>query len=313
MKIAITGASSFIGTHLLSSYRANEHEINVLSRKPLQVLPENVTSFRGDLLDSACLEGFVKDCDVVVNLVYLWDADCKQNLQAIENLAKVCAAAGVKRLVHCSSSSVYGGVKEVVIDEKTACLPITEYACTKMAIEELLMKKFSGELEIIILRPTQVFGPGGKNLLKLIHDLSHKTKFKNYLKSCLLSQRKMNLVYIENVIEALYFLMTKKDLQFNTYVISDDEDYSNEFKNVESLIKAELNIQESKIPHLFLPLFFYTAIYKIISKGNIHPRASFINLNLKQEGFKKPVHFKEGLKNFLNWYKYENIKCKSID
>lgn len=121
LKIGITGANSFIGTHLLEKLSRQNLTIHALSRTQQisNISYDNVSFYTGNLLDGSTLLNFIKGCDVVVNLAYLWEENYTQNLQSIENLAKICAANDIRRFIHCSTTSVYGNVLTDIVDEKT--------------------------------------------------------------------------------------------------------------------------------------------------------------------------------------------------
>lgn len=307
LKIAITGANSFIGSHLLEKLSHLDLTINALSRNShLQnTFYNNVTLYSGDLLEPSTLECFIKGCDIVINLSYLWEGSYTQNLEAIENLAKICAFHKIKRFIHCSTTSVYGEIKENIVDEDTHCNPQTEYAKTKRAIENYLLENYNDSFELIILRPTQVFGPKGKNLVKLADDLVRGSSFKNYLKSCLMAKKPMNLVCVDNVVGALEYLIHIKKPKELIYIISDDEVKENNFQHVENYLMNQFKIPYL-IPSFSLPLLFYKNFYQMLGKGAINPRSVYCGKNLSEAGYIKPVQFEEGLEKFVNWYR-ENI------
>lgn len=304
LKIAVTGASSFIGSHLLENLSRKNITINALSRnvQPTDIIYNNVTRYSGNLLEKKTLINFIKGCDVVVNLSYLWEENCAKNLEAINNLAILCADHQIKRLIHCSTTSVYGNIEADVVDENAPCSPQTQYSKTKLAIENYLLENHAHSFEIAILRPTQVFGPKGKNLVKLAHNLTQGFVIKNYLKSCLMAKRPMNLVCVDNVIGALDYLIHLKDLREHVYIISDDEIKENNFQHVENYLMNQLQTPPYFIPQLPLPLFLYKNFYRLICKGTINPNIVYLGKNLTKSGYIKPVSFEEGLTKFINWY-----------
>lgn len=304
LKIGITGANSFIGTHLLEKLSRQNLTIHALSRTQQisNISYDNVSFYTGNLLDGSTLLNFIKGCDVVVNLAYLWEENYTQNLQSIENLAKICAANDIRRFIHCSTTSVYGNVLTDIVDEKPPCNPQTNYARTKLAIENYLLENYSNIFELAILRPTQVFGPRGKNLVKLADDLSQGSAFQNFLKSCLMAKRPMNLVCVDNVVGALDYLIHLNRFDNLIYIISDDEVEENYFHKVEQYLMDKLKIPDYFMPNLPLPLSVYKNFYRMLGKGTINPRTVYLGKNLADSGYIKPVSFKEGLTKFVNWY-----------
>src|SRR6185312_1779779 len=110
--------------------------------------------------DSAALERLLEPGAVVLNFAY--QAGAAEKLA--EALGVACAARKVRRLVHVSTVSVYGAVRGEHVDEGTPCAPRTPYELEKHAAEEILERHARGRFELVILRPTAVFGPGGRNL-----------------------------------------------------------------------------------------------------------------------------------------------------
>lgn len=303
-KFIITGASSFIGRHLLDEL-GQDHAIKVLSSKrdyPDFFNVANITVHTGNLLDKNSLSSFVETDSTVINLAYLWQESQEQNLQAIENLATLCVKNNIKRFIHCSTTSVYGNIKTNMVDENSFCAPQSQYAKTKLALEKHLLENYRDKFEIAILRPTQVFGAYGKNLLKLANDLKNGSSLKNYMKSCLMAKRNMNLVSVKNVVSAIKFLAQAKHLQEKIFIISDDESEPRYYADIEAYLMQQLAIKNYNIPVLPLPLFIYKSVYKFFKKEDINPRTIYINKNLENMGFVKAAKFADGLASFISWY-----------
>ncbi|KTD11585.1 putative NAD dependent epimerase/dehydratase family protein [Legionella gratiana] len=305
LKVAITGANSFIGSHLIEKLSSLNVTINALYRNAPRMNNHynNVHFYSGNLLESATLKDFIKGCDVVINLSYLWEHDCTQNLEAIRNLADTCVSHKIKRFIHCSTTSVYGTVVINSVDEDTPCNPQTEYAKTKFALENYLLEHYISSFEIMILRPTQVFGPRGKNLLKLADDLIKGSSLKNYLKSSLMAKKPMNLVCVDNVVGAIEYLVYLKKSNKFIYIVSDDDAKANNFHQVESYLMSQLKIPDYFFPYCSLPLFLYKNLSRIMGKGSINPKTIYYGKNLTDAGYIKPVKFEDGLAKFMEWYK----------
>ena len=308
--IAITGATGFIGLHLLD-HLAHQKDIQIrmlihrdINNKILN--RDNIIYVEGDLLKFETLNKLIVPGCTVVNLVYLRDCSKQENLSAIANLAEACAKAKIKRFIHCSTVVVAGNVKDDVITEKTPCSPVNIYEKTKLKIENLLLEKYGGLFEVVILRPTAVFGPGGKNLLKLANDLRYSNRIINYLKSCLFNYRKINLVYIDNVVSSIAFLIdTDKKIDREIFIVSDDEYHANNYRDVEQFLMRSFGYKDYLLPRVPLPFFILTSILKLAGKSNLNPTSVYDCQKLLSAGFKKPVLFEEGLVCFTDWYKSE--------
>jgi nucleoside-diphosphate-sugar epimerase len=155
MKLAVTGGTGFIGTHLIDAAVAAGHEVLALTRRE-QLPRERVTWIMGDLHDRSALEQVVEDVDAAIHVAGVISA---QSAAAFENgnvlgtLAFLAAATagGVRRFVHLSS---------LAAREPNLSL----YGDSKARGEDLVM---SSGLDWSIVRPPAVYGPGDRETLEL--------------------------------------------------------------------------------------------------------------------------------------------------
>jgi len=150
MKILVTGATGFVGCHLLN--KLDKYEVNILSRKKTSI--KGVKIFIGDLFDKKILLEASK-VDDVIHLAGISDGNvCKVNYEGTKNLIDACTENRVKKFIFISS---YDAVLN------------TDYGKSKLKAEEYL--KNSG-LNYIIFRPTVIYGRNSKKdigrLIKLI-------------------------------------------------------------------------------------------------------------------------------------------------
>lgn len=301
--VSITGASGFIGRHLLRFLENNQVvKINCLRSSNQNI--SNCKIVEGDLLRPDSLEQLLEPGCVVVNLAFLSNRPSEDNLAAMANLADACIRARVKRLIHCSTAVVAGRARVTEVTEGTLCAPENAYEVVKYEIEKLLAEKSKGHFELVILRPTAVFGPGGKNLLKLADDLTHGSRFVNYLKSCLYGDRKMNLVCVDNVTAAISFLIeSSQRFDRDIFIISDDEAPANNYREAEKFLMQSLSVDDYAFPRLVLPRFILVMALKLSGKANVNPARIYQSTKLMGAGFEKKVAFESGLKTFSDWYR----------
>jgi nucleoside-diphosphate-sugar epimerase len=155
MKLAITGGTGFVGSHLLELALATGHEVNALTRRE-QEPRENLQWILGDLQDRAALEALVTNVDAVIHVagVITGHHAAAFELGNVGGTLSVLAAAtagGVRRFVHVSS---------LAAREPRLSL----YGASKLRAEELV--EGSG-LDWAIVRPPAVYGPGDKETLEL--------------------------------------------------------------------------------------------------------------------------------------------------
>lgn len=313
--IAVIGASGFIGKELLRRLAIrSDLRIRAMVRgeqNEIQVKGSNIEVVRGDMREHASMRALLEPDCIVVNLAYLSSKSNDENLVAMCDLADACASAHVKRLVHCSTATVVGGVQDSEITEETQCEPKSEYERTKLEIENVLLGKAANRFEVVILRPTAVFGPNGKNLLKVANDLMLGNSIVNYIRSCLYGHRKMNLVCVDNVASALVFLAEKdRPVDRQIFIISDDEDLGNNYRNIEKYLIKTLGYKDYWLPPVALPQSVLSMILKLTRRSNTNPNRVYSSGKLVAAGFKKAVSFEMGLELFATWYRGELLSNK---
>jgi nucleoside-diphosphate-sugar epimerase len=258
---------------------------------------------RGDLLDPNSLGQFVEPGSTVINLSYLWNAGEAVNLEVTANLLEACLAGGAKRLIHCSTAAVVGRSPEDYITELTPCRPVTEYGTTKLKIEGAITTFAQGRFDTVILRPTSVFGPGGDPLKKLANDLVSGHGALNYLKSCLFDRRRMNLVHVADVVEAILFMVRRVEaLAGGIFIVSDDEAPDNHFAAVERAMRRSFGLGDYPIPRLPLPDLFIRTLLACRGRNTINPRSVFVPAKLLALGFVLPIRFEDALSEYISWY-----------
>jgi len=304
--IAITGASGFIGRNLVAGLQGRGGDrIKLLARTQTSNGQHSgqVEIVKGDLLSPASLAGFLEPGCIVINLVYFWDADEAANLTAISNLVGACKAVGVKRLVHVSTAAVVGRENECLITESTPCSPVSEYGVTKLSIENLIRRERSGSIDVAILRPTSVFGPGGEPLGKLADSVARGLRLLNYLKSSLFNRRRMNLVHVSNVVAAIIFLANRpENLAGEVFIVSDDDSAANNFSDVESALMRGLGVSDYCLPRVPVPLGVLKLLLSILGRNNVNPRCNYSSEKLLRLGFRRQVSFEAGLSDYISAY-----------
>lgn len=310
--VSVIGASGFIGKYLLATLaERREFEVRVLTRsRGMKSQNGSQVSFvEGDLLQAGTLDAMFEPGCTVINLAYLASGSRQDNLEAMKNLAEACARSGVRRLIHCSTAVVAGMTKEDWVDECTPCNPVTEYERTKLEIERVLLARASESFEICILRPTAVFGPGGKNLLKLAKELEMDSLWSNYARSCLFYRRSMNLVCVENVVAALIFLLDADGkIDREIFIVSDDDAPMNNYRDIETRLLDKLG-KHFPVKSVPLPLMFLGVFRQILGKPAVNLTVKYSDKKLASFGFKKPQSLEDGIELFASYYiKHEHPK-----
>jgi len=314
--VVVVGANGFIGRHLITGILCQkETKLRVLVHRDSPddfFNKDNITVIKGDLLCPETLDKLCVENATVINVAYLRNQPRQDNLTAINNLLKACMKAKISFFIHCSTAAVFGRVSSDIVTENTKCNPVNEYEITKMQIEGAVLK--SGRaFDAVILRPTAIFGPGGRNLLKLANDLRSGNKIANYLKACLYNMRKMNLVSVHNVVAAIKLLMqTNMKINREVFIVSDDECPFNNYSYIERYLTKNLGLAGHPFPVIPFPHFFLKTLLKLAGKSNFNPCCVYSSEKLLNLGFKKTALFEDELADFADWYKHYSEAKKSV-
>jgi nucleoside-diphosphate-sugar epimerase len=172
MKIAITGATGFLGRTLVAMAAARGHDVTATARGitgPAD-FGGKIRFAPADLNDAAVLRSAIADCEIIVHTAALsaaWGhpADFERvNVTGTCNVVNAASAAPARRLVHVSSTSLYFAFRDrfAIAEQAPLPSPVNAYAATKRRAEEEA-QRFAGE--VFIARPRGIFGPGDPHLL----------------------------------------------------------------------------------------------------------------------------------------------------
>ena len=161
-RVAVTGASGFIGRRLAAALVADGIEVTALSRGRMpRGTGSNLRLIAGDLRDADSVARLLEGADTLYNLAYDVRASGADNLAGFDTLLAGAQAAGTRRIVHLSSVVVYDAWPDADCVETGAMTPRApgSYRDTKIAMEGRLT---ASGLSAAILQPTIVYGPGSR-------------------------------------------------------------------------------------------------------------------------------------------------------
>ena len=228
MKILVTGATGFVGRALCGHLAVNGHRAIPAVRRASGLADEVAV---GDLGESTDWRIALAGCDAVVHLaarVHVMD-DCAQDPEAVYraintdatlNLARQAAAAGVRRLVYISSIKVNGEGADTPYRETDAPAPEGGYAKSKWEAEQGLrqIEQETG-LEVVILRPPLVYGPGVKaNFMRLMRLVE-----RGWPLPLGAIHNRRSLLYLGNFVDAIRLCVEHPAAAGRTFLLDDGE------------------------------------------------------------------------------------------
>lgn len=179
-KILVTGAGGFIGSHLTESLTETGAKVTAFIRYNsrndhglLEFLPamtkENITIIQGDLRDSETIRNVMQGMEVVFHLgaliaipySYFRPTEViETNIIGTSNVLNAAKLADVKKIVHTSTSEVYGTAQYVPIDEKHPLQAQSPYSASKIGADKIAESFYrSYSLPIVTIRPFNTYGP----------------------------------------------------------------------------------------------------------------------------------------------------------
>jgi nucleoside-diphosphate-sugar epimerase len=289
--ICLTGATGFLGSHLTANLEKGGARLRALSRKA-----EGGMFVRGDLADPSAVMNLVTEGSTIVHLAYAHDLD---NLAVAESLANAAITRGAGQFVHVSTAVVVGKTREDVVDESTPAAPVTEYEREKLEIERLLANRLQGRVALKILRPTAVFGSGGRNLISLAEHLDRSSRSRIALRMSVMGRRQMNLVAVENVVAAIVHLMSH-DIA-GPMIVNDDDSGANDYADVARLMMEGMGLAPLSAP---VDLSFALSLaLRVLGRRLENPKTTFSSRRLRESGYAPVIGFDDAVRRFGAWYR----------
>lgn len=231
---AVTGASGFVGGELLRALAARAVPLRLLARRPLPALPENAVRHCGDLTDPASLQGFLDGVDTLFHLAgYAHAVSAPDpaelerhrhiNLEGTRNLFRCAAGAGVRRFVFVSSVKAGGEDAHECLNEHSARLPADPYGRIKRETEDWLFGAGArAGVEISVLRPALVYGPGVKGNLAAMLRAIDRGRFPPVPET----HNVRSMVSVQDLVTALLAAGARAEAAGQVCIVEDGEAYS---------------------------------------------------------------------------------------
>ena len=178
LNVLVTGADGFIGSHLVEMLVAKGYQVRALAQYNsfnnwgwLEDVKckDKIEVLTGDIRDSHYCKLITKDVDIIFHLAALIaipysyiapDSYVDTNIKGTLNICQAAKENGNIRVIHTSTSEVYGTAQYVPIDENHPTQPQSPYSATKIAADAMAMSFYNAfDLPVTIARPFNTYGP----------------------------------------------------------------------------------------------------------------------------------------------------------
>jgi 2-alkyl-3-oxoalkanoate reductase len=243
VRVLVTGATGFLGVHTCRELLSRGHEVRAFGRDFSGFSVAGMDQFRGDLRDANSVRSACANVEAVVHAGALsspWgnlEEFMAVNVTGTRNVLEACVQSGVRRLVHISSPAVIFTGHDHLLERDDAPYPKTfssHYALSKKLAEQLVLEAQSN-LELIVLRPKAIYGPGDRALLPRIVAAARAHRLPQIGDG----ENLMDLTFVEDAVQAITCSLecVQPSTNFPVYTITSGE-HSNLWVVIRRLLEA---------------------------------------------------------------------------
>ena len=321
MRVLITGATGFTGGHLARALARRGNDVVALVRDEQRAAPlteAGITVLPGDLRDPRALARAVSGADLVYHIAAIYrqaglpDEEYRAvNARAVASVIDAAGSAGVRRVVHCSTVGVHGDIQRPPASEDAPFRPGDIYQATKLEGEHVAREAAARTgVELVIARPSGIYGPGDRRLLKLFRGVARR-------RFVVLGSGRIyyHLTYIDDLVEGFRLCGEVPRAAGRTYILAGGEVTT--LNELIGLIASSAGVAPPRLhvpvwpfwlagaacEALCAPLSIEPPIYRRRVEFFTKSRAFDIARARQELGYAPSVTLREGIARTLTWYR----------
>jgi len=317
----VTGATGFIGSHLVETLLKKNYEVICIVRKSSNLRwleGKPVKLVYGGLFDNETLENAIKDTDYIYHVAGVTFSKKREefyrgNVDATRNLLEITARVNpeLKRFIHISSQAAVGpSFDGKPIDETRDYHPISTYGRSKVEAEKLVISYFD-KLNCSVVRPPSVYGPRDYAVFEFFKSMNRGLQ-----PQVGFGKKLVSLIHVYDLVDGIILAGESEKSKSNIYFVSSEKFYDwDEVGSVAQKVFGRKTLK-LKIPHFVVYIVgFFAQIFGVFSSKPV-----ILNLEKVKEvtqkywicsvdkakrdlGYHEKLTLEEGFRNTVEWYK----------
>ncbi|MFQ5796769.1 MAG: NAD-dependent epimerase/dehydratase family protein, partial [Candidatus Bipolaricaulia bacterium] len=280
MRALVTGATGFVGSHLVEALVNKGYEVTCLVRKTsnLQWLEGlSISRVYGDVTDKASLREAIRDVNIIFHFAALTIALTERDFDRVNHLGtkhliEACLTQNpdCRRVLYCSSQAAAGPSRNgTPVTEEDEPNPISFYGKSKLKAERVILQH-AERLPVTVIRPSSVYGPRDRDFYRYFRLINKGLMIDQPV---LGEERFLNLVYVKDLVEAAILAAESPNTLGRTYFITDGQIYA--WSQMAAEIASALNRHPAQIT---VPLFWVkVAAWLAEGYGKLRGRPMLLN------------------------------------
>lgn len=327
MRITVTGGAGFVGTHLIRKLLSDGHEVTSLdlndSPVDAELRAKGARMLKGSVTDRSAVDAAVSGAEVVHHQASAFrdihapdefydDVDVNGTRTVLES----ARAAGARRVVVASTQGVHGILEQVPGNEDSPIAPRDHYCVAKVDAERVCEEFIALGMDVVIVRPTSIYGPGDTHGWLTLFRMIRKGRFVMIGDG----QTWNHPVYVDNLVQLLMLVADSPHARGRTYIAADAEPVT-----LNELVDAVadtlgVRVRVFRFPFYKIAYGVATVVETAARPLKVEPmifrrRLSWFRTNRnfsidrarKELGYEPAVPLSDGLARTAEWYREQGL------